>query len=104
MEKLQVKRDHLKVLAGWVAEKLGRLKPNGQLLGYSPLSRLVELEALALGITGKLPSGRRSPRSPARTRASTRTSSPGCPSAPSDSARDLAAAPARRSRRLHRQP
>ena len=36
-----------------MAEKLGRLKPNGQILGYSPLSRLVELETLALGITGK---------------------------------------------------
>ena len=31
--------------AAWVAEKLGRLKTNGQLTGYSPLSRLVELEA-----------------------------------------------------------
>jgi hypothetical protein len=54
METLDVKRDHPKVLAGWVAEKLGRLKPNGQILGYSPLSRLIELETLALGITGKL--------------------------------------------------
>jgi hypothetical protein len=54
METLEVKRDHPKVLAGWVAEKLGRLKPNGQILGYSPLSRLIELETLALGITGKL--------------------------------------------------
>ena len=54
MDTLDVKRDHPKVMAGWVAEKLGRLKPNGQILGYSPLSRLVELETLALGITGKL--------------------------------------------------
>jgi hypothetical protein len=54
MEDLEVGRDHPKVLAGWVAEKLGRLKPNGQILGYSPLSRLVELEGLALGIEGKL--------------------------------------------------
>ena len=54
MDALDVKRDHPRVLAGWVAEKLGRLKPNGQILGYSPLSRLIELEALALGITGKL--------------------------------------------------
>ena len=35
-------------------EKVGRLKPNGQLTGYSPLSRVVELEGLALGVTGKL--------------------------------------------------
>ena len=42
-----------KVAAGWVAEKLGRLKLNGQLTGYSPLSRLVELEGLASGINAK---------------------------------------------------
>jgi hypothetical protein len=54
MERLDVGRDHPKVLAGWVAEKVGRLKPNGQLLGYSPLSRVLELEGLALGVTGKL--------------------------------------------------
>jgi hypothetical protein len=54
MSRLEIKRDHPKVAAGWIAEKLGRLKPNGQLTGYSPLSRLVELEGLALGITGKL--------------------------------------------------
>jgi hypothetical protein len=34
-------------------EKLGRLKLNGRLTGYSPLSRLLELETLHLGITGK---------------------------------------------------
>ena len=36
------------------SRRSGRLKPNGQLTGYSPLSRVVELEGLALGITGKL--------------------------------------------------
>ena len=51
---LGVKPDHLKVAAGWTGEKLGRLKPNGQLLGYSPLSPLVELEGLLIGIQGKL--------------------------------------------------
>jgi hypothetical protein len=54
MDDLGVKTDRLKVAAGWAAEKAGRLKPNGQLLGYSPLSPLVELEALLIGITGKL--------------------------------------------------
>jgi hypothetical protein len=34
-------------------EKIGRLKPNDQLLGYSPLSRLIELEGLVIGVTGK---------------------------------------------------
>jgi hypothetical protein len=47
-------RDRLKVAGAWAGEKAGRLKLNGSLLGYSPLSRVVELEALALGVTGKL--------------------------------------------------
>jgi hypothetical protein len=54
MERLEVGRDRLKVAAGWAAEKAGRLKLNGQLLGYSPLSRVVELEMLSLGVEGKL--------------------------------------------------
>jgi hypothetical protein len=37
----------------WAAEKAARLKLNGQLRGYSPLSRLVELEGLETGVTGK---------------------------------------------------
>jgi hypothetical protein len=45
--------DRLKNLAAWGLEKAGRLKLNGQLTGYSPLSRLVELEGLLAGITGK---------------------------------------------------
>ncbi len=43
-----------KVYLGWAAEKVGRLKSNGRLLSRSPLSSLVELEALALGINGKI--------------------------------------------------
>jgi hypothetical protein len=54
MRALDVGTDRLKVAGGWGAEKVGRLKPNGRLLSYSPLSRVVELEALALGVTGKL--------------------------------------------------
>jgi hypothetical protein len=38
----------------WVGEKVARLKPNGQLRGYSPLSRVLELEALSVGVAGKL--------------------------------------------------
>jgi hypothetical protein len=44
----------VKQAAGWMAEKVGRLKPNGQLTGYSPLSRLIELEALSAGVERKL--------------------------------------------------
>jgi hypothetical protein len=54
MAALGVKEDTLKVAGGWLIEKVGRLKPNAQLKGYSPLSPLVELEGLELGIQGKL--------------------------------------------------
>jgi hypothetical protein len=54
MRDLGVTRSRIKPALGWLGEKLGRLKPNGQLRGYSPLSRVVELEVLLLGISGKL--------------------------------------------------
>jgi hypothetical protein len=54
MDRLDVRRDPLKLGAGWLAEKLGRLKLNGRLLEYSPLSRVVELEALTLGVSAKI--------------------------------------------------
>jgi hypothetical protein len=54
MRRLAVREDRLKTAFAWLAEKAGRLKLNGELLSYSPLSRLVELEALALGVHGKL--------------------------------------------------
>jgi hypothetical protein len=53
MDRVGARRDLLKQAAGWFAEKLGRFKLNGQLFGYSDLSRLEELEALCLGIDGK---------------------------------------------------
>lgn len=54
MDHLGITENRVKVPIAWAAEKVGRLKPNGQITGYSPLSRMVELEGLALGITGKL--------------------------------------------------
>ena len=54
MRVLGVRADRLKVVGAWAAEKLGRFKLNGRLVGYSPLSRVVELEALMLGVHGKL--------------------------------------------------
>lgn len=54
MTELDIGVDRLKQLAAWGAEKAGRLKLNGRLLSYSPLSRVDELELLALGVTGKL--------------------------------------------------
>jgi hypothetical protein len=53
MDTLGVRVDRLKAAAAWGGEKLGRFKLNGQLRGYSPLSRVVELEGLILGVAGK---------------------------------------------------
>ena len=39
--------------AFWAAEKVGRFKLNGRLVGYSPLSRLIELEGLRAGVEAK---------------------------------------------------
>ncbi|MDQ3660336.1 MAG: hypothetical protein M3454_04605 [Actinomycetota bacterium] len=54
MDSVGAGRSILKSRAAWVAEKVGRLKFNGQLTGYSDLSRLVELEGLVIGVTGKV--------------------------------------------------
>jgi hypothetical protein len=54
MSRLGVRTDQIKRTFAWGAEKVGRLKPNGQILGYSPLSRLIELEGLHVGISGKV--------------------------------------------------
>ena len=53
MDRLAIGQSKVKPLAALVGERLGRLKPNGRLLGYSPLSRLVELEILQIGVAGK---------------------------------------------------
>jgi hypothetical protein len=53
MDRLDIGVDRLKVAAAWAGEKAGRLKLNGSLTSYSPLSRLTELEALSLGVSGK---------------------------------------------------
>jgi hypothetical protein len=54
MERLDVKKDRVKTTGAYIGEKFGRLKPNAHLTSYSPLSRVIELEGLALGVTGKL--------------------------------------------------
>ena len=53
MAALDVPVQQLKVYAGWVTEKLGRLKPNGQIAGRSPLSTVLELEGLRMAVAGK---------------------------------------------------
>jgi hypothetical protein len=54
MGRLEVSPAPVKAALAWGAEKAGRLKPNGQLRGYSPLGRMVEIEALVTGVSGKL--------------------------------------------------
>jgi len=54
MEELGFGADRVKNMAFWAAEKAGRLKLNGQLTGYSPLSRMVEIEGLISGVNAKL--------------------------------------------------
>ena len=54
MDLLAIPPARLKGAAAWAAEKAGRLKMNGRISGYSDLSRLLELEALHVGIEWKL--------------------------------------------------
>lgn len=51
---LGVRPNPVKVALASVAEKVGRLKLNGQVTGYSPLSRVLELEGLHAGVNAKL--------------------------------------------------
>ncbi len=54
MEHLQIDRDKVKPALAKVGERLGRLKLNGQIIGYSPLSRVLELEVLSGLVGGKM--------------------------------------------------
>ena len=78
MDRLDVSEDRIKATLFWVGEKVGRLKPNGELLQFSPLSRVVELEGLITGVSGKLSLWRTllelAEREPGSTRASSRCS------------------------------
>jgi hypothetical protein len=53
MKRLGIRQSVLKIASAWTLEKAGRLKLNGQVRGYSPLSRVVELEGLTGGIGAK---------------------------------------------------
>ena len=54
MRPLDITPHHRFSALGWAGEKVARLKLNGRLLHRSPLSTLIELEALRLGVLGKL--------------------------------------------------
>jgi hypothetical protein len=53
MDRLGLPRSPIKTTAARVLGQAGRLKLNGRLLRYSPLSRVEELEALAVGVEAK---------------------------------------------------
>ena len=53
VKRLGLEPSIVKAAVGWTLEKARRLKPNGSVFAYTPLSRLAELEILVTGITGK---------------------------------------------------
>jgi hypothetical protein len=53
MQGLGMRPSRTKPRLAIAAERVGRLKLNGQVRGYSPLSRFAELDFLAMGIEGK---------------------------------------------------
>ena len=53
MRDLEVPVQQHRVVVGWIGEKVGRLKPNGTWVRRSPLSNVVELEAMRMGAEGK---------------------------------------------------
>ena len=54
MARLEVERHPVKEAAGWLLERLSRLRLNPAITGSADLTRLLETEALSLGIDGKL--------------------------------------------------
>ena len=53
MARLNVPKRSVNMMAGWLGEKIGRLKPNGSLLHRTALTPVMELEAMHLGVEGK---------------------------------------------------
>jgi hypothetical protein len=54
MAQLDIKPQTHRMIAGRLVEKIGRLKMNGTVLKRSPLTDLIELEGLRIGVEGKL--------------------------------------------------
>ncbi len=53
-ERLGIEKSPVKQAAGWIFEKLSRLRLDQHVTGSPDLSRLLEAETLSLGIEGKL--------------------------------------------------
>ncbi len=54
MAELGVPVSRYKSVLTWIGERLGRIKPNGRLLRRSPLSSVLELEMMMLGVESKI--------------------------------------------------
>jgi hypothetical protein len=53
MAEREVAQNWAKTGGAWLAERVGRLKLNGEITGYSPLSRLVEVEGIGLALEAR---------------------------------------------------
>jgi len=53
MDRLNVPVKRYKTALAWLGEKAARLKPNLRFMSRSPLSRVIELETMRLGVEGK---------------------------------------------------
>ena len=54
MERLGIQRSPIKQVAGWIGERVSRLKLSETMTGDSDVKHLLEFETLSLGIEGKL--------------------------------------------------
>jgi len=54
MQRLDVSESTVKATAGWLGEKVGRLKPNDHLVSRSPLSDVLEIEMLRTGTAARI--------------------------------------------------
>jgi hypothetical protein len=54
MDRVGARERRWRQLGATLGERLSRMKPNGELFGYSPLSRVLEFEGMIMGVTGKL--------------------------------------------------
>lgn len=54
MKRLDVSESTVKAAAGWLGEKVGRLKPNDHLVTRSPLSDVLEIEMLRTGTAARI--------------------------------------------------
>lgn len=53
IDRLGIEKDPIKDTAGWVMEKISRIKLSDTLTGDADLKRLLEFETLSIGIEGK---------------------------------------------------